>query len=67
MYEKKKKTSWQLFQASCLWKANSLMRRDLRATLDKGPETKNPGTNLKQIEPWIGPLFTLKKSAFFLR
>jgi hypothetical protein len=26
----------------------------LRATLDKGPRTKSPRTNLKQIESWIG-------------
>jgi hypothetical protein len=28
----------------------------MRVTLDKGP-----GTNLKQIEPWIAPFFILKK------
>jgi hypothetical protein len=37
----------------------------LRATLDKGSGTKNPGTNFKQIEPWIGPFFTLKKTTVF--
>jgi len=36
----------------------------LRAILDKGPWTKSLGTNLKQIEPWIGPFFTLKKTLF---
>ncbi len=30
----------------------------VRATLDKGPGIKNPGTNLKQIKPSIGPFFT---------
>jgi hypothetical protein len=38
----------------------------LRATLDKGPGTKSPGTNWKQIEPRIGPLFTFKRT-FFLK
>ncbi len=36
----------------------------LRATLDKSPRIKSLGTNLKQIEPWIGPFFTLKKHFF---
>jgi len=29
----------------------------LEAILDKGPKTENPKTNLKQIDPWIGPFF----------
>jgi hypothetical protein len=41
------------------WKTPSI-----RATLDKGPGTKSPGTNLKQIEPWIGPFLILKKTLF---
>jgi len=36
----------------------------LRATLDKGSGTKSPRTNLKQIEPWMGPFFTLKITLF---
>jgi hypothetical protein len=38
----------------------------LMATLDKGPGTKRPGTNLKQIEPELDPSSHLKKH-FFLR
>jgi hypothetical protein len=38
----------------------------LRASLDKGAGTKSSWTNLKQIFPWIGPFFTLKKT-FFLK
>ncbi len=38
----------------------------LSATLDKGLRINNLGTNLKQIEPWIGRLFPLKK-VFFLK
>jgi hypothetical protein len=33
-----------------------------KATIDKGLGTKSVRTNLKQIEPWIGPFFTLKKT-----
>jgi hypothetical protein len=36
-----------------------------RATVNKGPWTKSLGTNLKHIEPWIGPFFTLLKTIFF--
>jgi hypothetical protein len=36
----------------------------LSATLDKGSGTKSPRTNLKQIEPWMGPFFTLKITLF---
>ncbi len=36
----------------------------LRATLDKGSGTKSPRINLKQIEPWMGPFFTLKITLF---
>jgi hypothetical protein len=36
----------------------------IRVTFDKGPRTKSPGTNLKQIEPWIGPFFILKETFF---
>jgi len=32
----------------------------LRATLDKGS-----GNNLKQIEPWMGPLLHIKNYTFF--
>ncbi len=32
-------------------------------TLNKGLRTKSPGTNLKQIEPCIGPFFTLDLSS----
>lgn len=35
-----------------------------KATLDKGLGTKSSGTNFNQIEPWIGPLCTLKKTFF---
>ncbi len=37
----------------------------LRVTLDEGPGTKSPRTNLNQIELWIGPFFTLKENTFF--
>jgi len=33
-----------------------------RATLNKGLGTKSVKTNLKQIQPWIGPFFTLKNT-----
>ncbi len=36
----------------------------LRATLDEDPGTKSPQTNLKHIEPWIGPFFTFLKTLF---
>jgi len=36
----------------------------LRATLDKDPGTKSPQTNLKHIEPWIGPFITFLKTLF---
>jgi len=36
----------------------------VRATLDKVPGTKSLGFNLNQIEPWIGPFLTLKKTLF---
>jgi len=38
----------------------------MKATLDKGPGTRSPGTNLKQIEPWIGPFFTFFFSFFYV-
>jgi len=34
----------------------------LMTILDKGPGTKSSGINLKQIDPWIGPFFILKKT-----
>jgi hypothetical protein len=37
----------------------------LVSLLDKGLGTKSRGTNLKQIEPWIGPFFILKETFFF--
>ncbi len=40
----------------CLHNMNTYMfpmHSFLKATLDKGPRTKSPRTNLKQIEPWI--------------
>jgi len=40
--------------------------KTLMATLDKGPGTKSPGTNLKQIEPELDPSSHFKKH-FFLR
>jgi len=47
-----------------LWENNGSSTLVLRVTLDKGPGTKSSGTNLKQIEPWIGPFFTLKETFF---
>jgi len=41
------------------------LHSNYRATLDKGPKTNSPRTNLKQIEPWIGPFFTFKKHFFY--
>ncbi len=47
-------------QADASWNSKYLCYlARTRVTLDKGP-----GTNLKQIEPWIGSFFTLRKTFF---
>jgi hypothetical protein len=54
-----------LHSQNAMFAGQNCLTSFLRATLDKGPWTKSPGTDLNQIEPLIGPFFHICKKTLF--